>query len=206
MAVDQTEAMIAAIKAQLEKERAAEAAKKKREEEEEILKNGGKKKEAETTKSQHKTLSKEELERIEAKRRRKREEALGIVREDEPDTPDEDEKKVEVQTEGDGQKPVNKEEKKKDGPAPKLSLNLGGVADDEQGGGLGGLGGGLGGLGGGLGSKPEGGLGGVDFLIGKYILPVVTANDGRLFQRQFNSIFYGRNLQRFPIGFLHRIP
>ena len=30
MAVDQTEAMIAAIKAQLEKERAAEAAKKKR--------------------------------------------------------------------------------------------------------------------------------------------------------------------------------
>ena len=32
MAVDQTEAMIAAIKAQLEKERAAEAAKKKREE------------------------------------------------------------------------------------------------------------------------------------------------------------------------------
>ena len=33
LAVDQTEAMIAAIKAQLEKERAAEAAKKKREEE-----------------------------------------------------------------------------------------------------------------------------------------------------------------------------
>ena len=47
VAVDQTEAMIAAIKAQLEKERAAEAAKKKREEEEEFLKNGGKKKEAE---------------------------------------------------------------------------------------------------------------------------------------------------------------
>lgn len=40
MAVDQTEAMIAAIKAQLEKERAAEAAKKKREEEEELLKIG----------------------------------------------------------------------------------------------------------------------------------------------------------------------
>lgn len=44
MAVDQTEAMIAAIKAQLEKERAAQAAKKKREEEEQLLKNGGKKK------------------------------------------------------------------------------------------------------------------------------------------------------------------
>lgn len=48
MAVDQTEAMIAAIKAQLEKERAAEAAKKKREEEEELLKSGSKKKDAES--------------------------------------------------------------------------------------------------------------------------------------------------------------
>ena len=46
MAVDQTEAMIAAIKAQLEKERAAEAAKKKREQEEEILKTASKNKEA----------------------------------------------------------------------------------------------------------------------------------------------------------------
>lgn len=44
MAVDQTEAMIAAIKAQLEKERAAEAAKKKREEEEELLKSGSRRK------------------------------------------------------------------------------------------------------------------------------------------------------------------
>ena len=42
--MDQTEAMIAAIKAQLEKERAAEAVKQKRLEEEEALKNGGKKK------------------------------------------------------------------------------------------------------------------------------------------------------------------
>ena len=39
LAVDQTEAMIAAIKAQLEKERAAEAAKQKRLEEEQALKN-----------------------------------------------------------------------------------------------------------------------------------------------------------------------
>ena len=187
MAVDQTEAMIAAIKAQLEKERAAEAAKKKRQEEEELLKNGNKKKDAETTKSQHKTLSKEELERIEAKKRRKREEALGIVHEDEPDTSTEDENKDEDQTEGAGLKPEDKkEEKKTEGPAPKLSLNLGGIADDMQGGGLGSLGGGLGstskkeeglgglggvglggglgsnGLGGGLGSTPktEGGLGG----------------------------------------------
>ena len=100
MAVDQTEAMIAAIKAQLEKERAAEAAKKKREEEEELLKSGSKKKDAETAKSQHKTLSKEELERIEAKKRRKREEALGIVHEDEPETSTEDEKQDDVPKEG----------------------------------------------------------------------------------------------------------
>lgn len=39
LAIDQTEAMIAAIKAQLEKERAAEAAKQKRLEEEQALKN-----------------------------------------------------------------------------------------------------------------------------------------------------------------------
>ena len=108
MAVDQTEAMIAAIKAQLEKERAAEAAKKKREEEEELLKSGSKKKDAETAKSQHKTLSKEELERIEAKKRRKREEALGIVHEDEPETSTEDEKQDDVPKEGEGLKPEDK--------------------------------------------------------------------------------------------------
>lgn len=112
MAVDQTEAMIAAIKAQLEKERAAEAAKKKREEEEELLKNGSKKKDAETAKSQHKTLSKEELERIEAKKRRKREEALGIVHEDEPETSTEDEKQDDVPKEGEGLKPEDKKEDK----------------------------------------------------------------------------------------------
>ena len=122
MAVDQTEAMIAAIKAQLEKERAAEAAKKKREEEEELLKSGSKKKDAETAKSQHKTLSKEELERIEAKKRRKREEALGIVHEDEPETSTEDEKQDDVPKEGEGLKPEDKkEDKKPEGAAPKLS-------------------------------------------------------------------------------------
>lgn len=42
--MDQTEAMIAAIKAQLEKERAAEAVKQKRLEEEEALKMGERKK------------------------------------------------------------------------------------------------------------------------------------------------------------------
>ena len=88
MAIDQTEAMIAAIKAQLEKERAAEAAKQKRLEEEQALKNmnSNKKKTSDSgSKSQYKTLSAEELARIEEKKRRKREEALGIVHEDEPE-------------------------------------------------------------------------------------------------------------------------
>ena len=88
MAVDQTEAMIAAIKAQLEKERAAEAAKQKRLEEEQALKNlsSNKKKSSDSgSKSQYKTLSAEELARIEEKKRRKREEALGIVHEDKPE-------------------------------------------------------------------------------------------------------------------------
>ena len=42
-----------------------------------------------------------------------------------------------------GWKPDDKEKKKENGPAPKLSLNLGGIADDMQDG-LGGIGGGLG--------------------------------------------------------------
>ena len=78
LAIDQTEAMIAAIKAQLEKERAAEAAKQKRLEEEQALKNmsSNKKKTSDSgSKSQYKTLSAEELARIEEKKRRKREEA-----------------------------------------------------------------------------------------------------------------------------------
>ena len=80
--------MIAAIKAQLEKERAAEAAKQKRLEEEQALKNlsSNKKKSSDSgSKSQYKTLSAEELARIEEKKRRKREEALGIVHEDKPE-------------------------------------------------------------------------------------------------------------------------
>ena len=77
--MDQTEAMIAAIKAQLEKERAAEAVKQKRLEEEEALKNGGKKKVDDGgKKSQYKTLSAEELARIEEKKRRKKLEAMGL--------------------------------------------------------------------------------------------------------------------------------
>lgn len=58
-------------------------------------------------------MSKEELERIEAKKRRKREEALGIVHEDEPETSTEDEKQDDVPKEGEGLKPEDKKEDKK---------------------------------------------------------------------------------------------
>lgn len=57
-------------------------------------------------------MSKEELERIEAKKRRKREEALGIVHEDEPETSTEDEKQDDVPKEGEGLKPEDKKEDK----------------------------------------------------------------------------------------------
>ena len=168
MAVDQTEAMIAAIKAQLEKERAAEAAKQKRLEEEQALKNlsSNKKKSSDSgSKSQYKTLSAEELARIEEKKRRKREEALGIVHEDKPEETENNEaetNKPDTNKEAEGEAKEAKTEDKNDKQEmPKISLNLGGIADE----GLGGLGGGLGsglgeGLGGGLGSGLGSGLGG----------------------------------------------
>ena len=143
MAVDQTEAMIAAIKAQLEKERAAEAAKQKRLEEEQALKNlsSNKKKSSDSgSKSQYKTLSAEELARIEEKKRRKREEALGIVHEDKPEETENNEaetNKPDTNKEAEGEAKEAKTEDKNDKQEmPKISLNLGGIADE----GLGGLG------------------------------------------------------------------
>ena len=120
MAVDQTEAMIAAIKAQLEKERAAEAAKQKRLEEEQALKNLGsnKKKSSDSgSKSQYKTLSAEELARIEEKKRRKREEALGIVHEDKPEETENNEaetNKPDTNKEAEGEAKEAKTEDKND--------------------------------------------------------------------------------------------
>ena len=166
MAIDQTEAMIAAIKAQLEKERAAEAAKQKRLEEEQALKNmsSNKKKTSDSgSKSQYKTLSAEELARIEEKKRRKREEALGIVHEDKPEETENKEaeaEKPDTNKEAEGE--AKTEEKNEKQEMPKISLNLGGIADEGLGGGLGEGPGGLGSLGGGLGEGPSGlgGLGG----------------------------------------------
>lgn len=78
MAIDQREALIAAVRAQVEKEKAAKAAKQRREQE--ALRLAGKKvaEEKADDKPKYKTLSAEELARIEEKKRRKRAEELGI--------------------------------------------------------------------------------------------------------------------------------
>ena len=140
MAVDQREALIAAVRAQVEKERAEKQKKLEREQEAMALskKSGDKKKE--TEKKQYKTLSPEELAKIEEKKRRKRAEELGI----------------------------DLDEKKNDEPelnAGETSEGLGGglgggLGSTESTGGLGSTpSGGLGSTEGGLGSTPSGGLG-----------------------------------------------
>ena len=78
MAVDQREALIAAVRAQVEKERAEKQKKLEREQEAMAFskkKSGDKKDEGQ---KKYKTLSPEELARIEEKKRRKRAEELGI--------------------------------------------------------------------------------------------------------------------------------
>jgi hypothetical protein len=77
VAIDQREALIAAVRAQVEKEKAEKAAKLKKEQEARALSKGGAKKE-ETGKPKYKTLTPEELAKIEERKRRKRAEELGI--------------------------------------------------------------------------------------------------------------------------------
>ena len=78
MAVDQREALIAAVRAQVEKERAEKQKKLEREQEAMAFsKKAGDKKKGDE-KKQYKTLTAEELARIEEKKRRKRAEELGI--------------------------------------------------------------------------------------------------------------------------------
>ena len=77
MAVDQREALIAAVRAQVEKERAEKQKKLEREQEAMAFakkKSGGKQEEGQ---KKYKTLSPKELARIEEKKRRKRAEELG---------------------------------------------------------------------------------------------------------------------------------
>ena len=134
MAVDQREALIAAVRAQVEKEKAEKAAKLKKEQEAMQLAGGGKTTESSSgDKPKFKTLSEEDLKRIEEKKRRKRAQELGIPYE-EPE-----------------------EETKQEEPSKEQQLKeaIQGIGN--------GLGGGLGAKDkkeeGGLGSLPTGGLG-----------------------------------------------
>ena len=85
MAIDQREALIAAVRAQGEKEKAAKAAKLKKEQEAMQLSGATEAKDdaAEHNKPKYKTLSAEELAKIEEKKRRKKAAELGIKLEDE---------------------------------------------------------------------------------------------------------------------------
>ena len=162
MAIDQREALIAAVRAQVEKEKAAKAAKLKKEQEAMQLSGAADAGEAaaDHNKPKYKTLSAEELAKIEEKKRRKKAAELGIKLEDE-----------EPEAE-----PAKEEPKKASDEGLGMSVGIqadksGKSLDKPAGGGLGapvggGLSGGkteskgLGGLGGSLGAtEPSGGLG-----------------------------------------------
>ena len=178
MAIDQREALIAAVRAQVEKEKAAKAAKLKKEQEAMQLSGAAEAGEAaaDHNKPKYKTLSAEELAKIEEKKRRKKAAELGIKLEDEE--PEETSAKVEesAKEEPAKEEPAKKEPKKASDEGLGMSVGIqadksGKSLDKPAGGGLGapvegGLSGskteskGLGGLGGGLGAtEPSGGLG-----------------------------------------------
>ena len=165
MAIDQREALIAAVRAQVEKEKAAKAAKLKKEQEAMQLSGAGEAA-ADHNKPKYKTLSAEELAKIEEKKRRKKAAELGIKLEDEE--PEEVPAKA--------AEPAKEEPKKASDEGLGMSVGIqadksGKSLDKPAGGGLGtpvggGLSGGkteskgLGGLGGSLGAtEPSGGLG-----------------------------------------------
>ena len=168
MAIDQREALIAAVRAQVEKEKAAKAAKLKKEQEAMQLSGAADAGEtaADHNKPKYKTLSAEELAKIEEKKRRKKAAELGIKLEDEE--PEEAPAKA--------AEPAKEEPKKASDEGLGMSVGIqadksGKSLDKPAGGGLGapvggGLSGGkteskgLGGLGGSLGAtEPSGGLG-----------------------------------------------
>ena len=168
MAIDQREALIAAVRAQVEKEKAAKAAKLKKEQEAMRLSGAADAGEtaADHNKPKYKTLSAEELAKIEEKKRRKKAAELGIKLEDEE--PEEAPAKA--------AEPAKEEPKKASDEGLGMSVGIqadksGKSLDKPAGGGLGapvggGLSGGkteskgLGGLGGSLGAtEPSGGLG-----------------------------------------------
>ena len=147
MAIDQREALIAAVRAQVEKEKAEKAAKLKKEQEARALQRGAAaKKEEAGGKPKYKTLTPEELAKIEERKRKKRAEELGIPYEPEGET-----KPEETTSEAAGSDEPDDDVGETEVLTGGLGGGLGGL-----GGGLGGLGGGLGGLGGGLGGKEKG--------------------------------------------------
>ena len=165
MAIDQREALIAAVRAQVEKEKAAKAAKLKKEQEAMQLSGAADagKTAADHNKPKYKTLSAEELAKIEEKKRRKKAAELGIKLEDEE--PEEAPAKA--------AEPAKEEPKKASDEGLGMSVGIqadksGKSLDKPAGGGLGApVGGGLSGgkteskgLGGSLGAtEPSGGLG-----------------------------------------------
>ena len=173
MAIDQREALIAAVRAQVEKEKAAKAAKLKKEQEAMQLSGAAEAKDdaAEHNKPKYKTLSAEDLAKIEEKKRRKRAAELGIKLEDEE--PKEEPAKEEPAKEKPVKEKLAKEEPAKEKPAKEtaakdveegLGMSVGIQADKSgksldkpSGGGLGAtLGGGLSGE-----KKATAGLGGL---------------------------------------------
>ena len=174
MAIDQREAMIAAVRAKVEKEKAAKAEKTKKEQESMQL--SGKTvttNKSEDGKAKYKTLSAEELAKIEEKKRRKQAAELGIELEEETPAAEAEPETAEAENKEESKDDVapKKEEsvkveenKKTADKAEESSLGMSvGIQPDKSGKTLGGVG--TGGLGGaaddslGSSAKSSGGLG-----------------------------------------------
>ena len=158
MAIDQREALIAAVRAQVEKEKAAKAAKAKKEQETMQLsgKTAATANKSEDGKRKYKTLSAEELAKIEEKKRRKQAAELGIELEEDTPAAEAEPKASEAENKEAGKadavpekkEAVKAEENKKTADKteePSLGMSVG-IQPDKSGKTLGGVGtGGLGG-------------------------------------------------------------
>ena len=158
MAIDQREALIAAVRAQVEKEKAAKAAKAKKEQETMQLsgKTAATANKSEDGKHKYKTLSAEELAKIEEKKRRKQAAELGIELEEDTPAAEAEPKASEAENKEAGKadavpekkEAVKAEENKKTADKteePSLGMSVG-IQPDKSGKTLGGVGtGGLGG-------------------------------------------------------------
>lgn len=122
MAIDQREALIAAVRAQVEKEKAAKAAKQKKEEEAMQLAGKTPVSTGSDDKPKYKTLSAEELAKIEENKRRKQAAKMGIVLEEEPKK--EEPKKEEPKKEEPKKEEPKKEEPKKEAEGLGMSVGI----------------------------------------------------------------------------------